>query len=42
VVVAVYCAIEVQNAMVERNSGVPDDRRIELRIGVHLQGCAVL
>ena len=35
-VVAVYCAIEVQNAMVESNSGVPEDRRIEFRIGVHL------
>ena len=30
------CAIEVQNAMVERNSGVSKDRRIEFRIGVHL------
>ena len=36
VVDAVRCAIEIQNAMVERNAGVPDDRRIELRIGVHL------
>ena len=36
VVEAVRCAIEVQNAMVERNSGVPDDRRIEFRIGIHL------
>jgi adenylate cyclase len=36
VVDAVRCAIEVQNAMLERNSGVPDDRRIEFRIGVHL------
>ena len=36
VVDAVRCAIEVQNAMVERNSGVPEDRRIEFRIGVHL------
>jgi len=29
-------AIEVQNAMIERNAGVPDDRRIVLRIGIHL------
>ncbi len=36
VVDAVRCAIEVQNAMVERNAGVPEDRRIEFRIGVHL------
>jgi adenylate cyclase len=36
VVDAVRCAIEVQNAMVERNSGVPEDRRIDFRIGVHL------
>ena len=36
VVDAVRCAIEVQDAMVERNAGVPADRRIEFRIGVHL------
>jgi adenylate cyclase len=36
VVDAVRCAIEVQNGMVERNAGVPEDRRIEFRIGVHL------
>jgi adenylate cyclase len=36
VVDAVRCAIEVQNAMVERNAGVPEDRRIEFRIGIHL------
>ncbi|ESY85781.1 adenylate cyclase [Mesorhizobium sp. LNHC220B00] len=36
VVEAVRCAIEVQNAMIERNAGVPDDRRIEFRIGIHL------
>src|SRR5208337_3962559 len=33
---AVRCAIEVQNAMVERNAGVPPERRIEYRLGVHL------
>src|SRR5271170_991827 len=36
VVDAVRCAIEVQNAMVERNAGVPAERRIEYRIGIHL------
>ena len=33
---AVRCAIEVQNGMVERNAGVPPERRIEFRIGIHL------
>jgi adenylate cyclase len=36
VVDAVRCAIEIQNAMVERNARVPEERRIEFRIGVHL------
>jgi adenylate cyclase len=36
VVDAARWAIEVQNAMVERNAGVPEDRRIEFRVGVHL------
>jgi TolB-like protein/class 3 adenylate cyclase len=36
VVDAVRCAVEVQNGMVERNVGLPEDRRIEFRIGVHL------
>jgi TolB-like protein/class 3 adenylate cyclase len=36
VVDAVRCAIEVQNGMTERNSGVPPERRIEFRIGIHL------
>jgi class 3 adenylate cyclase len=36
VVDAVRCAIEVQHAMVERNAGVPPDKRIEFRIGMHL------
>ena len=36
VVDAVGCAIEVQNGMIERNSGLPPERRIEFRIGVHL------
>ena len=36
VVDAVRCALEIQNAMVERNAGVPAERRIDFRIGVHL------
>src|ERR1700728_166057 len=36
VVDAVRCAIELQSAMVERNSGLPPERRIEFRVGVHL------
>jgi len=36
VVDAVRCAIEVQNAMVERNAGLPPERRIEFRVGIHL------
>src|SRR6266853_5129372 len=36
VVDAVRCAIEVQTAMLERNAGVPPERRIELRIGIHV------
>jgi TolB-like protein/class 3 adenylate cyclase len=36
VVDAVRCAIEVQNGMAERNAGVPGERRIEFRIGIHL------
>src|SRR5450631_1173213 len=36
VVDATRLAIEVQNAMVERNAGVPPERRIEFRIGIHL------
>ncbi len=36
VVDAVRCAIELQNAMIERNAGVPEDRRIEFRVGIHV------
>ena len=36
VVDAVRCAIEVQNGMAERNAGLPPERRIEFRVGVHL------
>jgi TolB-like protein len=36
VVDAVRCAIEVQNGMIERNAGLPPERRIEFRVGIHL------
>jgi adenylate cyclase len=36
VVDAVRCAIEVQNGMIERNAGLPPERRIDFRIGIHL------
>jgi TolB-like protein/class 3 adenylate cyclase len=36
VVDAVRCAIEVQKGMVERNAGLPPERRIEFRVGIHL------
>jgi TolB-like protein/class 3 adenylate cyclase/Tfp pilus assembly protein PilF len=36
VVGAVRCAIEVQNGMVARNAGLPPERRIAFRIGIHL------
>jgi TolB-like protein len=36
VVDAVRCAIEVQTGMGERNAGVPPERKIEFRIGIHL------
>ncbi|HEX9169684.1 MAG TPA: adenylate/guanylate cyclase domain-containing protein [Roseiarcus sp.] len=36
VVDAVRCAIEMQQGLVERNAGLPPDRRIEFRVGIHL------
>src|SRR5215218_2409064 len=36
VVNAVACAAEIQRRMRERNVDVPEERRIEFRIGVHL------
>ena len=36
VVDAVRCAIEMQNGMIERNAGLPPERRIEFRVGIHL------
>jgi adenylate cyclase len=32
----VRCAIEVQHGLVERNAGVPEERRIQFRIGIHV------
>jgi hypothetical protein len=36
VVDAVACAVAIQAGMAERNDGSPEDRPVELRIGVHL------
>jgi adenylate cyclase len=36
VVDAVRCAVDVQRGMVIRNADVPEDKRIEFRIGVHV------
>jgi adenylate cyclase len=36
VVDAVRCAIEVQTGVIERNAGVPLERRIEFRVGIHV------
>src|ERR1700752_280667 len=33
---AAQCAIEIQRALVKRNVDVPSDRRIELKIGIHI------
>ena len=33
---AVRCAIEMQNGMIERNAGLPPERRIEFRVGIHV------
>jgi TolB-like protein/Flp pilus assembly protein TadD len=33
---AVRCAVDVQQAMAERNAAVPGERRIELRIGINV------
>jgi adenylate cyclase len=33
---AVRCAVEVQRGMVERNTEVPDEKRIEFRVGINL------
>ncbi len=36
VVDAVACAVAIQEGMSARNEGVPEDRRMAFRIGVHL------
>ena len=36
VVDAVECAVEIQRGMAERNAGLPEDHRIDMRIGVNL------
>ena len=36
VVDAVRCAVEVQCGIAEQNTDVPQDKRIELRIGIHV------
>ena len=36
VVDAVRCAIEIQTGLIERNAGLPPEKRIEFRVGVHL------
>src|SRR4249919_792454 len=33
---AVRCALEIQRAMAERNADIPEDRRIEFRIGINI------
>src|SRR5215469_17514486 len=33
---AARCAVEIQQGMVGRNASVPEDKRIELRIGIHI------
>jgi TolB-like protein/class 3 adenylate cyclase/Flp pilus assembly protein TadD len=36
VVDAVRCGIELQHGLAERNAGLPTERRIEFRVGIHL------
>jgi len=33
---AVRCAVEIQRGMVERNTAVPQEQRIEFRVGIHV------
>ena len=33
---AVRCAMEIQRAMAERNAVIPEDRRVEFRIGINV------
>ena len=41
VVDAVTCAVEIQRELGERNARLPDDRRLDFRIGVNLGGIVV-
>ena len=36
VVDAVRCAIEIQSGLIERNAGLPPEKRIEFRVGIHV------
>ena len=36
VVDAVRCAIEIQTGLIERNAGLPPEKRIEFRVGIHV------
>src|SRR5215510_1155611 len=36
VVDAVRCAVDIQRGMLERNSGIPAEERIEFRIGINV------
>src|SRR6202162_328342 len=36
VVDAVRCGVEIQTGLIERNAGLPPEKRIEFRVGVHL------
>jgi TolB-like protein/Flp pilus assembly protein TadD len=36
VIAAVQCAVEIQRAMIERNAGLPQEKRIEFRMGVNV------
>jgi adenylate cyclase len=33
---AVRCALEIQRSMTERNAEIPEDHRLELRIGINV------
>ncbi len=33
---AVQCAVEIQRTMAERNASIPDDRRVQFRMGINL------
>lgn len=36
VITAVHCAVEIQRELAARNTGTPDDRKVQFRIGVNL------